>query len=160
MADTVTQQVIREAPEIEAYKLRLLQEAQNLAYNVDRTPLSQQLPNYQIAGFTDPQLAAMQATAQMGVGAFSPYIGAANQALGAGYGMTGEAADILRGADTRQQFFDAQRAMQQAGGATAGMTQGLAPLQQGLGALGLARQTALASDTTGRFAIVAGIRTP
>jgi len=152
MADeTVTQQIVRESPEIEAYKLKLLQEAQNLAFNVDRTPLSQLLPAYQVSDFSPAQLAAMTAAEQQGIGAYTPYMEAANQALGAAYGTTGEAADILRGADTRQQFADAQLAMQQAGGAAAGITQGLAPIGQGLGYLDVAGQRALMSDTTGRF---------
>jgi hypothetical protein len=159
--ETVTQQIVREDPKIEAYKLKLLQQAQALAYNniIDdqgnvigqRTPLGEQLPAYQVAGFSPAQLAAIQATEQQGVGAFTPYMAAANQALGGAYGTTAEAADILRGADTRAQFTDAQRAMQQAGGATAGMTAGLAPISQGLGYLGAAGQRALASDTSGRF---------
>ena len=55
---TVTQQIVREAPDIEAYKLKLLQQAQALAYNniIDdkgnvigqRTPLGEQLPAYQV----------------------------------------------------------------------------------------------------------------
>ena len=116
MADeTVTQQIVREAPEIEAYKLRLLQEAQRLAFNTGAAqPLSQQLPAYQVAAFTAPQQAAMQAAQDLGVGAFSPYMTAASQALGSAYSTTGEAADILRAADTRRQFADAQQAMQQA----------------------------------------------
>ena len=152
MAETsTTQQIVREAPEVEAYKLRLLQEAQNLAFNVDRTPLSQQLPAYQVAGFSEAQNAAMRAAEQQGIGAFTPYMTAANQALGSAYSTTGEAADILRGADTRQQFTDAQLAMQQAGGATAAMTQGLSPIAQGMTYLDAAGQRALMSDTSGRF---------
>ena len=175
MADeTVTQQIVREDPRIEAYKLNLLQQAQGLAFN--QTPqrdaagnvlrdesgnvlwqqapatLAQQLPSYQVAGFSPAQLAAIQATEQQGVGAFTPYMAAANQALGAAYGTTGEAADVLRAADTRQQFTDAQLAMQQAGGAAAGITQGLTPIGQGLGYLDVAGQRAMMSDTSGRFA--------
>jgi len=162
MADTsTTQQIVREAPAIEAYKLKLLQEAQALAFNniIDdqgnvigqRTPLSQQLPAYQVAGFSEAQNAAMRAAEQQGIGAFTPYMTAANQALGSAYSTTGEAADILRGADTRQQFTDAQLAMQQAGGATAAMTQGLSPIAQGMTYLDAAGQRALMSDTSGRF---------
>ena len=158
---TVTQSIMREAPEIEAYKLKLLQQAQALAYNnvIDdtgkvigqRTPLGEQLPEYKVAGFSDAQLAAIKAAEDQGVGAFSPYMQNANQALTSAYGTTAEAADILRGADTRAQFTDAQRAMQQAGGAAANMTAGLAPVSQGLGYLGAAGQRALASDTSARF---------
>jgi hypothetical protein len=150
--ETVTQQIVREAPDIEAYKLRLLQEAQKLAFNTGAPQtLAQQLPGYQVAGFSPAQLAAIQATEQQGVGAFTPYMTAANQALGGAYKTTGEAADILRGADTRNQFTDAQKAMQQAGGAAAGITAGLQPIEQGLGYLGAAGQRALASDTSARF---------
>jgi hypothetical protein len=158
---TVTQQIIREDPKIEAYKVKLLQQAQALAYNniIDdqgnvigqRTPLGEQLPAYQVEGFTGPQTTAINAATALGVGAFTPYMTAANQALGGAYGTTAEAADILRGADTRAQFTDAQRAMQQAGGATANMAAGLAPISQGLGYLGTAGQRALASDTSARF---------
>ena len=158
---TVTQQIVREAPDIEAYKLKLLQQAQALAYNniIDdkgnvigqRTPLGEQLPAYQVEGFTGPQTTAIDAATAMGVGAFTPYMTAANQALGGAYATTAEAADILRGADTRAQFTDAQRAMQQAGGATANMAAGLAPISQGLGYLGTAGQRALAADTSARF---------
>ena len=85
MAETaVTQQIVSESPLIEAYKLNLLKEARDLAFNVvtevdpvtgqtrvirQTTPLSQQLPAYKIAGFADPQTAAMQAAERLGVGA-------------------------------------------------------------------------------------------
>ena len=49
----------------------------------------------------------------------------ASQALQSAYGTTAEAADLLRGSDTRRQFADAQQAIAQAGGATAAMTKGL-----------------------------------
>lgn len=144
MADeTVTQQIVREAPEIEAYKLKLLQEAQKLAFNQGGgQTLAEQLPNYQIAGFSPAQQAAMKAAETQGIGAFTPYMTAANQALGGAYSTTGEAADILRGADTRQQFTDAQKALSQAGGATANITSGIGQINQGLGAVDLASQYA------------------
>jgi len=154
--ETVTQQIVREAPEIEAYKLKLLQQAQNLAYNVDAagkptTTLAQQLPTYQVAGFSPAQLAAIKATETQGIGAFTPYMTAANQALGSAYDTTGEAADILRGADTRKQFTDAQKAMGQAGGAAANITSGIGQINQGLGYADEAARRAAASDTTGQF---------
>jgi hypothetical protein len=153
MADeTVTQQIVREAPEIEAYKLKLLQEAQKLAFNQGGgQTLAQQLPGYQVAGFSDAQKAAIRAAETQGVGAFTPYMTAANQALGGSYSTTGEAADILRGADTRNQFKDAQTAIGQAGGATANITSGIGQINQGLGYLDQAAQRAAASDTTGQF---------
>ena len=150
--ETVTQQIVREAPEIEAYKLKLLQEAQKLAFNQGGgQTLASQLPSYQVAGFTDAQTAAMKAAKDQGIGAFTPYMTAANQALSGAYDTTGEAADILRGADTRNQFTDAQKAMGQAGGATANITSGIGQINQGLGYLDQAAQYAGASDTTGQF---------
>ena len=149
---TVTQQIVREAPEIEAYKLKLLEEAQRLAFNQGGAQtLGEQLPGYQVAGFSPAQLAAIKATETQGVGAFTPYMTAANQALGSAYKTTGEAADVLRGADTRNQFTDAQRAMGQAGGATANISSGVGQINQGLGYLDAAALRSAASDTTGQF---------
>jgi len=150
--ETVTQQIVREAPEIEAYKLKLLQEAQRLAFNQGGgQTLAEQLPGYQVAGFSPAQQAAIRAAEAQGVGAFTPYMTAANQALGGAYNTTSEAADILRGADTRNQFTDAQKALGQAGGATANITSGIGQINQGLGYLDQAAQRAAASDTTGQF---------
>ena len=132
MAETTTsQQIVREAPEIEAYKLKLLQEAQKLAFNQGGgQTLADQLPGYQVAGFTAPQQTALNAAQAAGVGSFDPYMTSANQALTGAYDTTGEAADILRGADTRNQFTDAQKAMTQAGGATANITSGIGQINQ------------------------------
>lgn len=151
MATETTQQIVREAPEIEAYKLKLLQEAQKLAFNTGRQPLSQQLPDFQVAGFTAPQTAAMQAASNLGVGSFTPYMTAANQALGSAYNTTGEAADVLRGADTRNQFRDAQAAMQQAGQAAGNITSGIGQIGQGISAVDEAARRAAMSDTSGQF---------
>jgi hypothetical protein len=152
MATETTQQIIREAPEIEAYKLKLLQEAQNLAFNQSGgQTLAQQLPDFRVAGFTPAQTTAMQAATDMGVGSFTPYMTAANQALGSAYGTTAEAADVLRGADTRNQFTDAQAAMQQAGQAAGNITSGIGQVGQGVGYLDAAAQRAAMSDTTGQF---------
>jgi len=140
MADiTTTQQIMREDPRVEDYRLRLLKEAENLALNVGgRTPLGQQLPGYQIAGFQDPQRRAMQSAEATGIGAFDPYLRSAQQSLAGGVGMTGEAANVLRGADTRGQFADARDAIQQGAGAAAGIT-------SGLGSMTLGQQLALQS---------------
>jgi len=197
MADiTTTQQIVREAPEIEEYKKRLLEQAENLALNVQvqrdpntgqpvidaatgrpklvpSTTLAQQLPQYQVAGFSDAQASAIRAAEAQGVGGYSPYMTAANQALSGGLSTTAEAADVLRGADTRAQFTDAQTAMQQAGGAAAGISGGLGQIAQATGftvpevldaqgnvtqaaryvpgSMDVAQQRALASDTTARF---------
>lgn len=101
MATDTTEQIVRESPEIEAYKLNLMKAAGNL-----QPP---PLPQYQVAGFTPQQTAAMQA-GQQGIGAYSPYLQAGQKALGAGTATVGEAADVLRSSDTRGQFGAAQQA--------------------------------------------------
>ena len=55
MADSVTEQIVREAPEIEAYKLGLLQSAKQLA---DQRIT---LPTQQVAQMSGLQQAALQA---------------------------------------------------------------------------------------------------
>ena len=171
--NAIQQQIVREAPEIEAYKLDLLEQARALAYNqvpqrdaqgnvvrdasgrVQYTAapktLAEQLPGYQVAGFSPAQQAAMAAAQQQGIGAFMPYVSAANQGLAGAMATTREAGDILRGADTRQQFLDAQAAMRQAGAAAAGMGGGIGQINTGLGYMDLAGQRALAADVTGRL---------
>lgn len=146
---TIQQQIVREAPEIEAYKLKLLEEAQKLAF---QPGFAEQIPGYQVAGFSPAQQAAMAAAQQQGVGAFMPYVSAANQGLASAMGTTREAGDILRAADTRQQFLDAQAAMRQAGTAAAGMGGGIGQINTGLGYMDLAGQRALQADVSGRLA--------
>jgi len=183
--DSIAQTRLREDPAIEALKLDLLDQARGLAFNqvpqrdaqgnvvrdtqgrIQYTAapktLAQQLPNYQVAGFSPAQQAAITAATLQGIGAFNPYMTNANTALSGAYATTGEAADVLRGADTRKQFTDAQSALTQAGGATADITSGLGQLSAATGYtdpktgtyvpgyLDIAGQRALASDTTGRF---------
>ena len=87
MAVTTTEetQIIREAPELEAIKMNLLSEAARLAY---RPEFGSQLPEYQVAGFSPAQQAAVQAGMQQGIGSYLPYIEAGNVALGQGLGAT------------------------------------------------------------------------
>ena len=108
MATEITEQIVREAPEIEKIKLGLLQSAKTLA---ETRPT---LPAYQVAGFTPEQLRAMQ-LGTSGIGAYQPFMGAAQTATTAGAGMMGQGANILTGADTRNQFAQAQQAMAAAG---------------------------------------------
>ena len=63
----VTEQIVREAPEIEAYKLGLLQSAKELADQ----PIS--LPGQRVAeqSFLQQEAARM---AQQGLGAYMPYL--------------------------------------------------------------------------------------
>jgi hypothetical protein len=112
MADaaiSTQEQIVREAPEIEAQKLALLQSAKA---QVDATNLAAQqgnylTPNYQIAGQTQNQLDAIRGGEQ-GIGAYQPYLSNAAQQLVGGQQTTGQAVDVLRGADTRNQFGAAQ----------------------------------------------------
>lgn len=101
MATETTEQIVREAPDIEAYKLGLLQSAKALS--------APTLPAYQVAGLSDQQVAALRAGEQ-GIGSYLPYLGAGASALGGGTRTLGEAADVMRGADTRGQFAAAQQA--------------------------------------------------
>ena len=165
MALETTQQIVREAPEVEAYKLDLLQNARNLAFNLDKTgkPLPEDqsfaasLPTYQVAGFSPAQQAALNAAQTTGIGAFSPYLNSANAALATGYQNTQEAADILRGADTRGQFYNAQQDINSGINALAGMqnlaaqssqanlTPATSAISQGLGGFGEAQGLTLQS---------------
>ena len=139
MATDTTQQIVREAPEIEAYKLDLLKQAKALAFNEGRTPLAQQLPGYTVAGFAPAQQTAMNSAIAQGIGAFDPYLTAANQAVTQAYGTTGEAAGVLRGADTRDQYAQAQDILQgsdtrnQYGQAQNVLTAGIGAMTQGTG---------------------------
>lgn len=104
MAETTySEQIVREAPGIEAYKIGLLQSAKGL------TDQPVNLPAYQVAGFNPDQTAAFQ-QARQGIGAYQPYLAGGQQALQQGLGTTQEAANVLRGADTRNQFGAAQGA--------------------------------------------------
>jgi len=157
MSTTTQTQIVQEGPEIEKAKLRLMSEAERLAFGLPNAAgvvpptLGSQLPAYNVAGFTQAQQAALNAAAQQGIGSFNPYLSNANQALGAAYSTTGEAADVLRGADTRNQFFDAQAAMRQAGQAAANTTAGIGQINEGLSYLDSAARRAAMSDTTGQF---------
>jgi hypothetical protein len=100
MADiSETTQYVREAPDIEAYKKNLMAAAAAL-----KPPT---LPAYQVSGMTRDQQEAI-AAGREGIGAFAPYLESGYNALEAGRGTIGEAADVLRGADTRKQFDAAQ----------------------------------------------------
>jgi hypothetical protein len=81
MAIETTEQIVREAPELEAIKLNLLGEAAKLAY---RPEFGSQLPSYQVAGLSDGQRAAISAAEQQGIGAYLPFIGQAGQSISGG----------------------------------------------------------------------------
>jgi hypothetical protein len=74
MADVTTQeQIVRESPEIEAFKLGLLDLAKR------RAEIPVNLPEAQVAGFTPEQLTARLLAAQ-GIGSYEPYMTGAGEA--------------------------------------------------------------------------------
>ena len=103
MADVTTQtQFVREAPEIEAYKVGLLQLAKQRA----ETPINLADPELQmqVAGLSPQQMRAME-TYESGIGSYQPYFADAYSTIGQGIDTTrqgislaDEAAGIARGA--------------------------------------------------------------
>ena len=84
VATTITEQIVREAPEIEAIKLGLLQDAKGLA----GIPLT--LPAQQIAGLTGLQQQAFTgAEREGGIGGYQPFLGTGQATLGTGLGTMG-----------------------------------------------------------------------
>jgi hypothetical protein len=102
MAETTTQ-IVREAPDIEAYKIGLLESSKAV-----QMP---KLPAYQVAGMTAGQEAAI-AAGQQGIGAYKPYMdmatGSTQNALGQMYGATNIASGAMQGYDpnSAQQFMN------------------------------------------------------
>lgn len=78
----VTEQIVRESPQIEAYKLGLLESA--------KRQISQPLavPAYQVAGMAPEQVTAAQ-LAQQGIGTYAPFISQASEAVRGGIGALG-----------------------------------------------------------------------
>jgi hypothetical protein len=150
MATEVQEQIVREAPEIEERKIGLMTDAKAMADAANLRALYGEYltPDYEVAGMSPDQLAALQMGRQ-GIGAFQPFMTAATQGVASGSGMLGEAADVLRGADTRGQFAGAQAAMNQAAlpiqqmGQSAQLaTQGIPLIGQGAQGLTSAQQMA------------------
>ena len=88
----VTEQIVREAPDIEAYKVGLMKSAQAL-----QAPT---LPDYQIAGLTPQQTQAIT-QGQQGIGAYQPFLTAGGQNVTQGASTLGEATGVLRNAATQ-----------------------------------------------------------
>lgn len=122
-ASNISEQYVREAPEIEAYKLGLMKSAQALQ--------APQLPDYQIAGMTPQQTEAIT-QGQQGIGAYMPYMQNASSSMEQGMNATGQGISTLQGADTRGQFQPAQEAMSTAAQQTMarGQPVGEAQIQQ------------------------------
>ena len=74
MAEQSTQ-IVREAPEIEAYKLGLLQSAKALADQ------GQTIPPYMVAEMSGLQIKATE-LAEAGIGGYQPYLDEAGYTLG------------------------------------------------------------------------------
>jgi len=105
MADISTQTIIqREAPEVEAYKLGLLQEAQRL-YN---EPMM--LPAVEAAGMSPAEQQAMD-LARQGIGAFEPYVQAGAQGLTQGMDLTQRGALAAGAIQTAPMYQEAQNVL-------------------------------------------------
>jgi len=138
----ISEQIVREAPEIEAIKLGLLKSAKTLA----DTRVT--LPEYQIAGLNPQQIDAL-VSGVSGIGSYIPYMEGASTAATAGAGTLAEGVDVLRGLDSSGQFNLAQQALTSAGTPitrigelTSLAGQGVPLLQQGAAGLSTAQQMA------------------
>ena len=125
MATETSEQIVREAPEIEAYKLGLLKSAKALA---DK---GVNLPAYQIAGMSQAQIDAITAGKQ-GIGAFQPYLNAAGQSMGTGIAATQQAMQGLNaaGQPLTSEFANARDISQQGIGKLQGLSQAYDPATQ------------------------------
>lgn len=142
MADVLSQsQFVREAPDIEAQKVALMQSAKAQVDATNAAALRGQYlnPDYNIASMSPDQLNAMDLGRQ-GIGAYQPFMTAAAKSTQTGAGTLGAAADLMAGADTRNQFGAAQAAMNQASMPIQNIGQAAGVAQQGIGALSGAAQ--------------------
>ena len=89
MATEFQEIITREAPDIEAYKLGLM----DLAKQLTSVEPQGGLPAYQVAGMTPAQLQAQQ-LGMTGVGAFAPLLGQAGQSIQQGLGTLGSAQNV------------------------------------------------------------------
>jgi len=104
---TYTTQYVREAPEVEAYKLGLLQEAQRLY----QTPMG--LPAVEAAGLSMGEQQALD-LARQGVGSFEPYLQAGSQGITQGMDLTQRGALSAGAVQTAPQFQSAQNMLARA----------------------------------------------
>jgi hypothetical protein len=105
MAEDISTQIVREAPEIEAYKLGLLQKAQGL-YG---TPLN--LPAVEAAQLSATQGQAATLAGQ-GIGQWKPYMAAGTAGVTQGQQLASQGAGIVGGMNVAPQFNAAQNATQ------------------------------------------------
>ena len=105
MADmTYSTQYVREAPDIEAYKLGLIQEARRL-YN---QPMN--VPAVEAAGLSATQQQGID-FAKQGVGAFEPYLQAGSQGITQGMDLAQTGARAAGAVSTAPQFQEAQNVL-------------------------------------------------
>jgi hypothetical protein len=105
MADiTYTGQIVREAPEIEAYKLGLIESARQLS----QQPMN--IPATEAAGLSPTQVQAVDFGKQ-GIGAFEPYIQGASQAVTQGMALGQQGALAAGAVQTAPAFQQAQNVM-------------------------------------------------
>lgn len=111
MATEIQEQIVREAPDIESQKVALMRSSKALAdsANANAAKGIYLNPDYRVAGMNQMQTDALR-SGQQGIGAYQPYLQSAQQGVMSGSSTLGEAADVLRGADTRGQFGAAQQA--------------------------------------------------
>jgi hypothetical protein len=135
----IVEQILREAPEIEARKLQLIDAARTLA----NQPIN--LPAYQAAPMSQLETQGINLGAQ-GIGAYAPFIQAGQRGIEAGLTTTGAAAQQLAGINVAPQYQQAQQVTGQglvptaalgslAGAAGAGMP----AIAAGTGAVGAAQ---------------------
>jgi len=107
--------IVREAKDLEERKVGLMDSAKRLADGANLNALRGDYlsPDYDVAGMSPDQLTALQMGRQ-GIGAYQPFLTAGARDVTGGNYLLGEAANTLRGADTRGQFSAAQAAMNQA----------------------------------------------
>jgi hypothetical protein len=94
-------QIVREAPEIEAYKLGLLEKAKAET----EKPLT--LPAYQAAGISELQQKAID-LGQQGIGVYAPFLQQGTTSIGQGQELTQAGARGAAGIDVAPQFQTAQ----------------------------------------------------
>ncbi len=92
MSTTTSIQIAKQDPAIEAYRLGLLADVQQ--FTKDRIASGTQMPDYQVAGLTGNEQAAIKA-AQTGVGSYQPFIQQGSGAIGSGIAsLTGAASEF------------------------------------------------------------------
>jgi len=145
---TYAGQIVAEAPEIQAYKLALLQAAK------EQTEKNITLPAYQTAGLSDLQRVATgagQAYADVGqgVGAYAPFLQSGANLLGGAQSAYQEAGKGIAGLQVAPTYQQAQQGLQTAAQTAANiqpyvdmMGTGYQNINQGTGVLGTAAQYA------------------